>query len=297
LNLLPIRDRRGATTLPAREEVSMLRRWTVWMGALAIATSGAAVHAAEVAQRDVLGSLRVTGAVESTLDVEAWHTTTGGAVVAGMAVRTVGEGSVAVAQMSNGDLIGLAANSRARFEAGIVYAEQGKVAFRLRPGSTLEVATPRGVVRAPGAQLVATGGSLREGMVTVTDEGTSVQGYRGTSEMTGPDGEVILIEAGQVASFAEDANAAKVHKAATLEPADPKKEGGYLDWFPSILGLTPTESAALLGIGVGIAGAGAAAGVVASDSGSDDDSDASASGGGGGGAGGGGDGSPFRTTR
>jgi hypothetical protein len=284
----------------------MRRRWRLWRGALsigcalgALAAGTPAAHAEEPAQRVVLGTLRVSGSVESTIDVDAWRPTTGGAVVEAMAVRTGGEGSVAVAQMTNGDLIGLAANSLARFEAGSVYAEKGKIAFRLRPGSSLEVTTPRGVIRAPGAQPVATGGQLREGMITVTDEGTTVQGYRGTSEMTGPDGEVILVETGQIVTFAADSGSAKVRQVKSGDPGGAKDEGGgYFGWFPSILGLTPTESAALVGIGVGLAG-GAAGASVAATSGDDDGDGNDPSNAGGGGDGGGGDagggGSPFRT--
>lgn len=236
------------------------------VGALAAGAASRAV------QRRVVGTLRVTGTVESAIEPNVWRPLTPGAAVEGMSVRTGPKGSAAVLELTNGDLIGVAENSTIQIGAGEplrVQLEKGHVAYRLRPESGTVIETPRGTVRAPLAQGASTGSpQMGEGVVMLADGTTTVHGYRGTSELVAKDGQVTTIKSGQVATLEGDAPATTVADAGATAgagaalPQAAAESGGAFDWFPSILGLSPGASAAVVG-GVAVAGAGAgvAAGV------------------------------------
>jgi hypothetical protein len=257
------------------------------LGALAAGGPGGA----GAAERQVVGTFRVTGTVESALEPNVWRPLSHGAAVEGAYVRTGPKGSAAVLELTNGDLIGVADNSVIQIGRGEplhIRVEQGSAAYRLRPASGTAIETPRGIVRAPLAQGASTGAQMGEGVVKLDGETVTVQGYRGTSELVATDGQVTTITSGQLATLDADSPVTTIAEASTIPGASAgaskgdAKKGGAFDWFPSIMGLSPGQSAALVG-GVVVAGAGA--GIAAGVSGGGDGSDDSASG----------QGSPFRS--
>lgn len=246
------------------------RRATAVAGVVGALVMGTATWASAV-QRRVVGTLRVTGTVESALEPDVWRPLAPGAAVEGMAIRTGPKGSAAVLELTNGDLIGVAENSSIEIGTGDplhVRLDKGHAAYRLRPESGTVIETPRGTLRAPVAQGAATGSQLGEGVVMLDDGATTVHGYRGTSELVAKNGQVTTVRSGQVATLdveqstmLAEANATSGAGAMPTETAA-TESGGAFDWFPSIAGLSPGASAALVG-GVAVAGAGAgiAAGV------------------------------------
>lgn len=251
----------------------MMGRGQGWMCAavaMAALTAGTATWASSV-QRRVIGTLRVTGTVESALAPDEWRPLAPGAAVEGMSVRTGPKGSAAVLELTNGDLIGVAENSTVQIGSGEpmrIQLEKGHAAYRLRPESGTVIETPRGTVRAPVTQGAATGSQMGEGVVMLDDGMTTVHGYRGTTELVAKDGQVTTVKSGQVATLDPEAPMVLADSSATAgagaEPASTAaaESGGAFDWFPSIAGLSPGASAAVVG-GVVVAGAGAgiAAGV------------------------------------
>jgi hypothetical protein len=207
-----------------------------------------------------------------------------------MSVRTGPKGSAAVLELTNGDLIGVAENSTIQIGTGEplrVRLDKGHAAYRLRPESGTVIETARGTVRAPLAQGASTGSQLGEGVVMLDGGTTTVHGYRGTSELVAKDGQVTTIRSGQVATLdaesptvVADSSATAGAGAGAAMPEAAAEGGGAFDWFPSIAGLSPGASAAVVG---GVAVAGAGAGIAAG-----------ASSGGGGGSSEVGQGSPFK---
>lgn len=255
---------RGARSAPA-------------MACLVAALTLGAVEQAAAAQRRVVGTLRVTGKVESAVDPGAWRPLAPGAAVEGMQVRTGPKGSAAVLELANGDLIGVAENSTIEIGSGEplhIRLERGHAAYRLRPESGTVIETPRGTLRAPLAQGRPAASQTGEGVVMLDDGITTVHGYRGTSELVAKDGQVTTVESGQVATLDAEASPPTVADAGATAGAGaelPKDEEGTFGWFPSILGLSPAASAALVG-GVVVAGAGAGVAAGVSGGGSDHDS-------------------------
>jgi hypothetical protein len=260
------------------------------LGAL---TAGGAAWAAEAVQRRVVGRLRVTGKVESALEPNVWRPLARGAAVEGMYVRTGPKGSAAVLELASGDLIGIAENSLIQIGTGQpvrVHLVQGHTAYRLRPEGGTVIETPRGTLRAPVTQAAAsTAAEMGEGVVKLDGGTTTVHGYRGTAELVAKDGQVTTIRSGQVTRLDAESETITVADADTtagvgagLPETAAKEGGGAFDWFPSILGLSPGASAALVG---GVAVAGAGAGIAAGVSSGGDDSDGGAVG----------QGSPFRS--
>jgi hypothetical protein len=224
-------------------------------------------QAAAAAERRVVGTLRVAGKVESALEPDGWRPLAAGAAVEGMSVRTGPKGSAAVLELSNGDLIGVAETSTIQVGTGEplrLRLEEGHAAYRLQPGSKTVIETPRGTIRAPGADQAQAG----EGVVMLDQGTTSVQGHRGVSELVANDGQVTTVQPGQVATLDADESGATVAGAGRTAGAG-AEQGGTFDWFPSILGLSPGASAALVG-GVVVAGAGAGIAAGVSGGGGDD---------------------------
>lgn len=264
-----------------------MRRWSV-VAALAACVMGLGTGRAGAEAKRLLGTVRVTGPVEAALPGEAMRPFTGGAAVDGMQIKT-GAGGVAVVQLSDGDVLGLAESSTLELSngnSGRVRLLDGRLALRLRSESALEIDAAAATVRPPAVSPVAVG--QREALVSVTEGTALVRPYRGAFEMAGPDeGTITQVQAGQQATLAPQAEAPVVVAAAAgtsslkADASTAAKAGG--GGLLATLGLSPTM-ATILGTGaaavVGVGGA-AAAGAFSSDG---DGSD----------GGGGAQGSPFR---
>lgn len=198
------------------------------------------------AERRTIGTARVAGNVESMVRPGTWRPMTGGAVVEGMGIRTGAKDTGAVLELANGDMIGLAESSEVTIAPGRPLAVRvlaGRVAYRLRAGSTTVLETTRGSVRAPAVRQVSSGNPVREGVVAYGDDTMTVQGYRGVTEIVAPNGHAATVAAGQIGTLAPLADAPKVQLAAATAhppqaPAKAAKPAGGFDWFPSFLGLS-----------------------------------------------------------
>ena len=264
-----------------------MRRWSV-VAAIAVVGVGLATQAGAEAKR-LLGTVRVTGPVEAALPGEAWHPLTGGAAVEGMRIRTGAQG-VAVVQLSNGDVLGVAESSSCELGAAArVRLLDGRLALRLQPDSGLVVDAAAATIRGPAVSPVAAG--LREAMIGLSEGTLLVRPYRGGLEIGGPaEGVVTQVAAGQQAVLAPQAKAPTVTLASATPGVAPELQtggqaagGGFL----ASLGLSST-AAMLIGSGVAVVG-GAVGGAAASG--------AFSTGGSGTSGGGGAQGSPFRPIR
>jgi len=267
-----------------------MRMWTVVGVVLACGFGASPVHAEA---KQLLGTVRATGAVEAGLPGGPWRPLTGGAVVEGMRLRTGADG-VAVVQLSDGDVLGLAESSSCELPgAGQTHVRvlQGRLAVRLRAESALVVDAAESSVRPPATTPVST--SQREALVTL-DQGTVlVRPYRGSFEVaTAADGSAVQVAPGQQATLAPQAKTPIVVAADTTgapgkeKAASHKAEegGGVL----AALGISPAVAEAIGGGAVVVGGAvGGAAAAGAFSSGGGDSSN----------SGGGAQGSPFRPVR
>jgi hypothetical protein len=258
-------------------------RWGVVVAVGVGLAIGAGAARAESGRR-LLGTVQITGDVEAALPDGPWRPLTGGAAVAGMRIRTAARG-VAVVQLANGDVVGLAESSSCELGDAVpvrIRLLGGRLALRLAPLSALMVEAGAAQVRPPATSPVALG-SQREALVTLDAGTVVVRPYRGSFEVAGPgDGSATQVAAGQQATLAPQAAAPIITAAAASESTvkGNAEEGGVL----AALGLSPL-AAGLIGGGAvvvgGAIGGAAAAGAFSSDG---DDSD----------GGGGAQGSPFR---
>jgi hypothetical protein len=265
---------------------------------VALVMGGSRVAAAAQPGRRVLGTVRIAGSVEGSLEPDRWMPLFGGAVVEGLSIRT-GEKAGAVLQLSNGDLIGLTEGTTARVGTGTplhVSLEGGKIAFRLQPGSTTVLDTPQGAARLPSAQPASTGGGQYEALLEYSGGSTSLQSYRGNFELVGSGDIATPVESGQRATLAANSTTPTIVLADSSgtppgvgdsDDSNQKKGGDATSSLP--FGLSPLWAtvigvAVLGGIGGGIAAAASGGG-----GGSSSSSDV--------GGGGGNQGSPFRATR
>lgn len=139
-----------------------------------------------------------------------WHPMTGGAVVQGMGIRTGARDAGAVLELANGDMIGLAESTEVVVAEGTplaVRARAGRVAYRLRAGSTTRIETPHGALRLPlTANEDSSVGAAGEGVVRWSDGTMTVESYRGRSEIVGPDGRATPLAAGEVGTLGPEAD-------------------------------------------------------------------------------------------
>jgi hypothetical protein len=250
------------------------RRWR--LGAVIGCALVALAVLTTAAQRRVVGTVRTVGTVEGALPPNGWQPLTSGAAVEGMSVRTGGTGSAAVLELSNGDLIGITEHSSIQIGDGSpprVRLEEGRAAYRLRAASPTVIETPQGALRALPTEPASTGGQLAEGTIAIADGTTTVLGHRGSADVVGADGQVVPVKAGQQATLAAPDQPITVADTTMADAGTGAVEGGrgsVFDRFPSILGLSPKASAALVG-GAVVAGAGAGIGVGVSQGGGDGD--------------------------
>ncbi len=264
----------------------MRRTWRWTFAATAVAAMALGAADARGDAKRLLGTVRATGQVESALPGQDWRPLTGGAVIEGMRLRTGADG-MAVVQLSDGDVLGLAEASTCELPVGgdgHVRLIDGRLALRLRAESGLVVDAAAASVRPPAVNPVALG--QREALVTL-DRGTAtVRPYHGTFEVSGPGEGVIQVAAGQEATVAPQAKSPVVAAATTPPDTDAKKAaegGGVL----AALGIPPTIAEIIGGgaavVGGAVGGAAAAGAFSGGDGGSTDT--------------GGAQGSPFRPIR
>ena len=266
----------------------------------ALSVGGSRVADAAQSGRKVLGTVRIAGSVEGSLETNRWMPLFGGAVVEGLSIRT-GEKAGAVLQLSNGDLIGLTEGTTARVGSGSplhVRLESGKIAFRLQAGSTTVLDTPQGAARLPPTQPASTGGTQYEALIEYSGGTTSLQAYRGDFELVAAGDIATPVESGQRATLAPNSTTPTIVLADASSSGTPpavgdsddsnqRKAGAAESSLP--FGLSPLW-ATVIGVGALAAiGGGVAAGVAGGGGGSSNNAAV--------GGGGGNQGSPFRATR
>jgi hypothetical protein len=120
-----------------------------------LATLFSPVFAQIAVKRRVLGTLHVRKQVEIATAKGAWHSPKpGAALVEGTSVRTGKEGAALLDLGQNG-VLGLYPNGRLLVgtltgQVLPVAIEEGEIAFRLPPGSKLELRTARAIVHPSG---------------------------------------------------------------------------------------------------------------------------------------------------
>ncbi len=238
-----------------------------WLIAVAVLVAGVTAPSAaeEAAARRVLGTLHVTGTVETADAVGEWKPLISGAALEGMQLRTRNGGS-AVIQLASGEKLALGADSACQLggsDAARVQLTAGRIALRVRSGSSLTIVTPRGVVRAASAKSGAP--ALYEAMVTVNDGSTAVRTYAGRfTLLANGETEALEVEAGRLATLGDKGGSVELasatnpaQQAATETPIAHAAEGSAF----SALGLSP---AALALIGGGVVAGGTVGGLAAS---------------------------------
>jgi len=236
---------------------------------LAVTLGSAAPPAAAVeTPRSVLGTVRVTGQVQTAIKDSPWRPLTGGALVDGMAITTA-EQSTALLQLSNGDVVALADNTTCTVEGPSsrprVRLQRGRLSVHLLTDSPTTIETPRTVVRASEFGPAATSGR-HEALLAVASGTTVVEAHSGGFELVGPGNNVSQLEAGQVATLSATADEPTITQVAagergeavtTAAPAEEEGWKGPFGWGPWTTGLVATGIvAAGVGIGVGVSSGG-----------------------------------------
>lgn len=269
----------------------------------ALSVGGSRVADAAQSGRKVLGTVRIAGAVEGSLETDRWMPLFGGAVVEGLSIRT-GEKAGAVLQLSNGDLIGLTESTTARVGSGTplhVRLESGKIAFRLQAGSTTVLDTPQGAARLSPTRPASTGSVQYEALIEYTGGTTTLQAYRGDFELVGAGDIATPVESGQRATLAANSSTPTIVLADASSSGTPPAVGESDDTGQKKAGAGASESslpfglsplwATVIGVGALAAIGGGIAAGVSGGGGGGDSNDAAV------GGGGGNQGSPFRATR
>jgi hypothetical protein len=175
---------------------------------------------AEAPGARTVGTLRVAGPVETSLDDATWEPTQGGQLREGAVLRTDLGGS-ATLELAGGDVIRLGEGARLRVRSAVPPAlelDEGRAELVLEPGSVTTLDTPGGIVRLPlGAP---SAGPERQVVVVASANGTSVGVRRGDVTVLERGGGTLTLAEGQEASLAPGAAGADVTMVGALDEAD-----------------------------------------------------------------------------
>ncbi len=245
--------------------MSGMRGRGILSGTVALAALGGLVFGAHpaiaAAPRRVVGTVEVSGDVEAATVPQAWRPLAPGAFVDGSSVRTGSKGAVVLA-LATGDVVGIGQHTTCTVDGNRIVLASGHIALRLRTGSPLAVATPRGIVREQ-AFILAAASSDEEALVIVEGDVTTIQSYRGAFEILTPNGRTTPVLAGQVATFgAGDETPTIVPAAATIPAATADLgPGNNLAAIALPFGISPVVASVVAG---GVVVGGTIGGVAAS---------------------------------